>query len=428
MNSDWQSRLRELGVVRGVRNLKPASPTPPTSTPFQTNHTPVLGDWDEVQPVEKLLPGGKVVTTEVGGCFVLDHVYPLTHWHGNERLGDLLEVDAAAAASFTTDPRFQSIQFQDILFLDTETTGLWGSGTLAFMVGAAFFEGQAFVVRQYFLRDHGDETAMLLLLNELVASKAALVTFNGRSFDVPLLDGRYLMNRLETELLVKPHLDLLPPTRRLWRNRIGSCALGAVEKNVLGVRRSEDDVPGYLIPGLYLDYLRHGDARELLRVFYHNRLDMLSMVTLLYRVVRQWSRPQPTDNPHDLFSLGAWQAHLSLIHEAETTLRLAASLEASLELYHQILHQLAVILKQQERRDEAANIWMQIAATSFEDISAHIELAKHFEWREQDLAPAIQWTQQALTLLQMHPAPNPNQIADLQHRLARLERKRQRYE
>lgn len=424
MAGDWQKRLRELGVVKGVRNLKPVPTLTSESTPYYiSSHEPVFGELAEPQPIEKLLPGGQIVSTELGGCFVLDYVYPLTHWHGDDRLGDVLEMDAAATPLFANDPRFSSLQLQDFLFLDTETTGLWGAGTLAFMVGAAFFEGYACVVRQYFLRDHGDETAMLGLLNDLLNSKTALVTFNGRGFDVPLLDNRYLMNRLDTALLEKPHLDLLPVARRLWRQRIGSCALSSVEKSVLGVRRTEEDIPGYLIPSLYMDYLRHGDARELLRVFYHNRFDMLSMVTLLYRGLRQWSRPRTEDSPQDLFSLGLWQTHLGLHKEAEMTLRMAASLDVSLELYHQILHHLAALLKRQERRDEAANLWMQIAATTFEDVTAHIELAKYFEWHEGDLSPAIHWTRQALDLLQTHPTPDITLLQGLQHRLSRLERK-----
>lgn len=424
MSGNWQQRLRDLGVVKGVRNLNPAPVSAPSPLPYRTEHQPVWGDdRTEPQPLEKLLPGGQVVMTDVGGCFVLDHVYPLTYWHGQDQLGEVLTGPTNAAAEFAPDPRFQTLSCRNFLFLDTETTGLWGAGTLAFMVGAAFFEGEAFVVRQYFLRDHGDEPAMLQLLNELMARHSALVTFNGRGFDLPLLDNRYLMNRQETPLLDKPHLDLLPPSRRLWRLRLGSCALNSLEKAVLGVKRTEEDIPGFLIPSLYLDYLRHGDARELVRVFYHNRLDMLSMVTLLYRVVRQWSRPQPNDHPQDLLSLGLWQLHLNQPTTAETTLRLAASLDTPLEIYHQILYQLAAMLKQQERKDEAANIWMQIAATSFTDVTAHIELAKYYEWHEQDIRPAHHWTEQALYLLQNQTPSDTAQLNDLQHRLERLERK-----
>ena len=182
------------------------------------------------------------MATSDGECFVLDHVYRLDYQHGDDRLVDLLQFSPAAAAPFVQDARLAAHDFRDFLFLDTETTGLAGAGTLAFMVGVGFFEpsphGERFVVRQYFLRDHGDEPALLLLLDELLAEKAGLVTFNGRSFDVPLLEGRFIMNRMPTDLRDRPHLDLLHPARRLWRHRLGSCALGSLEGSLLGLRRT----------------------------------------------------------------------------------------------------------------------------------------------------------------------------------------------
>jgi tetratricopeptide (TPR) repeat protein len=302
-----------------------------------------------------------------------------------------------------------------------------GAGTLAFMVGAAFWEGDAFVVRQYFLRDHGDEPAMLLLLADLLAQKQGLITFNGRTFDLPLLDNRYLMNRLDGlagDLLERPHIDLLPPARRLWRRRLGSCALSALEKSLLGVRRTEEDVPGWLIPGLYLDYLRSGDARGLLRVFYHNQLDMLSMVTLAARVLRHFARPQNEDPTLDLVSLARWQQSLGSTAEAETTLRLAASEEVSLELYHQVLFELGALLKREGRRQEAVTFWQQIAVTAFDTVEAHVELAKYYEWEQRDFGTALSWTQQALSLVRSWPARQAELVeGDLLQRQARLERK-----
>jgi hypothetical protein len=297
------------------------------------------------------------------------------------------------------------------------------------MVGAAFWEGDAFVVRQYFLRDHGDEPAMLLLLANLLQERPGLITFNGRTFDLPLLDNRYLMNRLDEvggDLLERPHIDLLPPARRLWRRRLGSCALGALEQSLLGVRRTEEDVPGWLIPGLYVDYLRTGDARELIRVFYHNRFDMLSMVTLAARVLRHFEQPQQADHALDLVSLARWQQSLGLTTGAETNLRMAAEEEASLDIYHQVLIELGALLKRDGRRTEAVTYWQQIAVTTFDSVDAHVELAKYYEWEQQDLGTALSWTQQALTLVRSWSARDAALVEDeLLHRHARLERKLQ---
>jgi uncharacterized protein YprB with RNaseH-like and TPR domain len=434
-NDDLQAKLRRLGVVKGARQLKPSralKPAPPVDEALLRPFTPPSisqNDEDDIQPLETLLPGGELVSTADGHCFVLDQVYALDYQHGDDRLADLLALTPAAAAPFVQDERLAQHDFRDFLFLDTETTGLAGAGTLAFMVGVGFFEpskhGERFVVRQYFLRDHGDEPALLLLLDELLSEKAGLVTFNGRSFDLPLLESRFIMNRMSTDLRQRPHLDLLHPARRLWRQRLGSCALGSLEGSLLGLRRGQDDVPGWLIPSLYNHYLRSGDARELVRVFYHNQIDMVSMVTLAARVTRLLSQPDPADHPIDLYSLGRWQADLGLSEAAEQNLRLAAQGDLPLEVYHQNLTCLGLLLKRNGRAAEALPLWQQIAATSFDDVSAHEELAKYFEWQTQELSQALLWTEQALNLVnswgkrgQLHPVR-----AEMEHRLTRLQRK-----
>jgi uncharacterized protein YprB with RNaseH-like and TPR domain len=332
-----------------------------------------------------------------------------------------LQFETDHAATFCGDRRLAGVSYRDLLFIDTETTGLRGAGTIAFLVGVAFFEGDVLVVRQYFLRDHGDEPAMLMLLGDLLEERDGLITFNGRSFDLPLLDSRFLLNGLPTALLERPHIDLLPPARRLWRLRLASCALGSLEENVLGLQRSEEDVPGWLIPGLYHDYLRTGDARALTRVFYHNRIDMLSMVTLAARIVRQFSRPEPNDHPIDLLGLGRWLADLGLVTEAEETLRQAAVPEMPTELFQQALRNLGFLLKRDGRRRAASQVWQQLASVTFDDVTGHVELAKHYEWHEIDLESAHKWTRRALDLLKIDGSRDER--AALEHRMARLERK-----
>ncbi len=436
LQNDLRAKLRRLGVVKGAKQLRQSrklKPAPPVDAdglrPFATPSQPSRTRSNIIQPLERLLPGGQLVATADGECFVLDQVYNLAYQHGADRLADLLRFTPAATVPFVQDERLTQLDFRDFLFLDTETTGLAGAGTLAFMVGVGFFEqsgaGDTFVVRQYFLRDHGDEPALLLLLDELLAQKAGLITFNGRTFDLPLLESRFIMNRMATDLRERPHIDLLPPARRLWRNRLGSCALGALEGSLLGLRRSQEDVPGWLIPSLYNNYLRSGDARDLVGVFYHNQIDMVSMVTLAARVARQLSQPDPADHPIDLYSLGKWQADLGLVAAAEQNLRLAAQGDLPLALYHKNLYRLALLLKQNGRSAEALPLWQQIAATSFDDVAAHVELAKYYEWHSKELAQAALWSEQALDLVQswgrrsqQHPVR-----AELEHRLARLQRK-----
>ena len=420
MDEALLSRLRRLGVVKTARQIQP----------------PALGQRPErsrearaALSLEQLLPGGHVVATDDGGCFVIDRVFAVEHRHGDDTLADLLRNRPAAAAPYLADSRLEALDFRDFLFLDTETTGLAGAGTLAFMVGVAFFEaradgGEALVVRQFFLRDHGDERAMLRQLEGLLATRAGLITFNGRSFDVPLLDNRYLMNRLPSPLPRLPHIDLLPPARRLFRARLGSCALSALERNLLGLARTQEDVPGALIPALYYQYLRSGELGELTRVFYHNELDVLSMVTLAARIFRQLDASH-CDDPLDQLCLARWQADLGLHDRAERTLRESLDGDLPLEMYHDGLHRLAGLLKAAGRRDEAVIVWQQIAHTSTGDVAAHVELAKHYEWLEQNPAEALAWTERALALLARRPLTPNSRLAraELAHRRERLLKK-----
>ena len=185
-----------------------------------------------------------------------------------------------------------------------------------------------------------------------------------------------------------------------------------------------EDVPGYLIPSLYNAYLRHGDARELSRVFYHNQIDMVSMVTLASRVMRQFAHAAASDHPIDLYSLGKWQAALGELTTSEETLKQAVQGDLPLDTFHQALTELAALLKRQDRRAEAVPYWQQIAATSFDDIGAHLELAMYYEWQEQNLPAAATWTEQALALSQSwSPSRAALVQAELEHRLTRLQRK-----
>ncbi len=439
MGEDKLKRLRRLGVAKGTRRLKPAAPQsqekPEQHFDRRESDSPGENPGQDNLSLAVLFPGGQVIKTDYGSCFVLDKVYPLTHRHGEDILAALITTPIVAAATFTRDQRLTGLRPDDLLFLDTETTGLSGAGTIAFMVGVAFLESspvpsgrrQAFVVRQYFLRDHGDEPAMLFLLSQLLAQKKGLVTFNGRSFDLPLLDTRYMMNRLDGmvgDLRDRPHIDLLPPSRRLWRHRFTSCSLGSLEQNLLGLTRDQQDIPGWAIPGLYLDYLRNQDAREMRRVFYHNQVDMLSMATLIVRILRQFTQPQPEDHPLDLLSLGRWQMAIGQTAEAEKNLQLAATLDLPLSHYHQALYLLGSLLKRANRRSEAVPLWQQIAVTSFDDVSAHLELAKAFEWHLDDLKSARMWTEEALKLYESWDAGRDlNLQEEMLHRLHRLELK-----
>jgi hypothetical protein len=318
--------------------------------------------------------------------------------------------------------------------LDTETTGLsGGTGTLAFLVGLGTFQaerrkskGTTFHLRQFFLRDPDEEAAMLSALSDLMQDRQALVTFNGRGFDLPLLQTRYTLARMRPAWLSLPHLDLLMPSRRVWRDRLVSCALASLELNVLGVRRTHEDVPSFMIPQLYLDYLRTGDAGDMARVIYHNRYDILSMVTLAALLCRIFDNPfEQATHPADLVSLGKWYDDLGLTEQAERAFR---AVTVPGETRSHALTHLGWLLKRQERREQVVAVWKELAGANPLDVTAHVELAKHYEWHADNLEQALAWTQAALDLAaNWSPGSERDSVCDeLAHRRERLERKLKR--
>jgi uncharacterized protein YprB with RNaseH-like and TPR domain len=414
--SDTLRKLRRLGVVKGAREL--ASPPPPPA--------PAL-------PQDEVLPPGEQVETPYGICFYLQDRYPLDHVHGRSPLVTLLSHDPHAAALMTTSSQdltplaVEPFHLRRALFIDTETTGLGGgAGVLAFLIGAGYFEDDAFVLRQYFLRDPAEETAALHHLADWSESFAGLVSFNGRGFDIPLLQGRFILSRLRPPILNAPHLDLLPPSRRIWRGRFESCALGALERHVLAVQRSQDDVMSWLIPDLYRQYLRGGDNGEMRQVLYHNAVDILSMVTLAERLCRLFANPLAADvDPYERVALARWLEALHLPDQAETTYRAALDGWLPLDAQHTCLQRLAALLKGQDRRAEAVPLWIQWAMEDQSAVEAHVELAMFYEWHALELDKALAWTKQALTVVAQWPRGLRRDAAqaELVHRRTRLERK-----
>lgn len=375
---------------------------------------------------------GRFHTASDGRCFVAESFYPPGYRHGRLILPSRMELSPALATLAVPDEVLEGWEpDRRPCFLDIETTDLSGSsGTIAFVVGLGFFAQEpeeGFHLRQYFLRDPGDELAMLEALGEQLAEFRALVSFNGRAFDVPILENRFILARVPPPTAGLLHLDLLPLARRLWRYESPSCALSALERRVLGVLREQDDVPSNLIPWLYRDYLRTGDARPMKRVFYHNAMDILSMVALIGRLDSALAGPRGEleMNGAELYGLGRWYEGEGRLAEAERSYRAALEAPTTPELRRRILHSLALLLKRTGRYDEACAYWEQLALEECTEIVPCVELAKYFEWRAGDPVRAAEWARAALARAKDWPdgPACAETLAALHHRLARLERK-----
>ncbi len=409
MRKNVRQRLRDLGVIKGVRELATLPPRPRVA-------------------IEDLVPG-RFHTTSHGQCFVVEERYPLGHFHGDLTLSAFLDLKPELAAQVARDDTLASANLRRSCFLDTETTGLsGGAGTMAFVVGLGFFAEGQFHLHQHFLRDPGDEPAMAETLAAQLAEFEALISFNGIAFDVPILENRFILARiLPPPTMGLPHLDLLHPARRLWRYGLPSCSLGTLEHAVLGVLREQDDVPGGVIPLIYRDYLRTGDAREIKRILYHNAVDILSLVTLAARLCRIFAQPWANAelNGAEFYGLGRWYASEGRLADTERAYRASIASNLAPDLRAKALRDLAHLLKRAGRRAEAFAYWQQLALEATDDILAHVELAKYFEWHVPDLTLAAGWTRAAIAQVEhwFGEERRSGALTDLRHRLERLEQK-----
>jgi len=429
-------RLRKLGLKRGARGL--ARPHEPRAAV-------------EVSP----LPG-EVVETPFGSAWVRTARYSLTE---RPDLAEWLDTTPVTLAALGRDPRLEALAPASAAFIDTETTGLSiGTGTYTFLIGIGTYElgeetgflehrsgratseetrfldniSGAFVVRQFFMRSPAEERAQLHLVEEALNNCTGVVSFNGRAFDLPLLQNRFILARRPLPLAGAPHLDLLPPARRLWRARIGSCTLGNLEQSVLGMERAEDDVPGWMIPDIYRDYYRTGVATEMMaRVFYHNLVDITSLPVLAARMARFFRWPDCAEqlgslHPLECTSLARCYEGLGWQDAGEAAYRSALAAPLDDTDRTKAMRNLSFLLKRQGRRAEAAALWEEwISSVPGDDLTPYIELAKHHEWHTKDLATARGWTAWALQIAEGWTSDYARDVtlAELRHRLARLERK-----
>lgn len=254
----------------------------------------------ESAPPEEL-PGAEVETTYG------------KHWetevesssHGDFRFAHLSDL-APDALTAISDGAISDVAAERIAFLDTETTGLaGGSGTLAFLIGIGRLDGERFRVRQFLIRDFAEEASALHAVATEMESCDLLVTYNGRAYDEPLLQSRYVLSRIPSPFGRVPHLDLLHGARRLWKMRFDSCRLVELEARILGYTR-HGDVPGNLIPQIYFDSLRTGRPGRLAGILQHNALDILSLAALTAILPGKFTNRGSVSHAAEMVGLGRW--------------------------------------------------------------------------------------------------------------------------
>ena len=405
MDSKLSEKLKALGVKTKATDLPPPKPKS-------------LFDIDSVVD-------GAFYSTPRGDVFIVDQIYLPDYRHGASPL--LPSLPLSLISQWANDSRLAEMPLSRFAFLDTETSGLsGGTGTYAFMVGIARFVEDQFVLRQFFMRDPAEESMMLEAIANFLAPAQALVTFNGKSFDAPLLATRYRLHHIPVPFEDYAHLDLLPLARRLWRDRLESRALKYLEQHVLGLTRSSEEVPGYEIPWLYFDYLRTGDARPLAGVFYHNAMDVVAMSALLAHINEAMEHPYDGRVEHglDFVALGKLFEDLGNWEEAARLFERGLELNLTESDFGLAVKRLSILQKRRGDFNEAIRLWETAAANGH--VYAHIEMAKYYEHKCRDATTALKWTRSALEHVEHADLAGYMRkywLEEINHRLERLERK-----
>ncbi len=398
-------RLKSLGVKIGTKGLPP----PQAHKSF---------------PIEDIVSGRFV---EMGNSltYLIEEDFSTNYIHG--QVGLQIVTKPLTIAEWAGDHSIAERDPESLVFLDTETSGLaGGTGTFAFLIGVGRYTQEGFHLAQFFMRDPLEEPALLLALEEFLAPCQTVVSFNGKAFDVPLLNTRYTLQGWKSPFRNLAHVDLLHLARRLWRDRLPSRTLGNLEVQILQASRTDEEIPGWMIPQLYFDFLRDGDARPLKRVFYHNAMDVVSLAALLNHTSSLLEAPL-NQSPIEYVDVAAVARLLEDLGRNEKATQLYEKcLQAELpeEIYNDILYRLSMIHKHNSNYPAAISLWEQ--ATSDRQLYAYEELAKYYEHRAQNPELALKWSHLAMDQIDSYATLDPEKERwriEFHHRLTRLQRK-----
>ena len=359
---------------------------------------------------------GQVVETPYGQHFETEKLWERHRRHGSMDISNLIELPEDLLGPLSGGEVRDSPPGR-WAFLDTETTGLaGGTGTCAFLIGVGRICPEGFRLRQFFMRDYGEESSLLWALAQHLGEFDVLVTYNGKAYDQPLLETRFRMARARPPFSRLAHLDLLHGARRLWKLRVESCRLVDLENQILGVER-EGDLPGEMIPYVYFEYLRTQEAFRVVPIFHHNAIDILTLACLTGIVPFAFRSPGDAGLVHgaDLVGLARWFLKSEQRERALELMRRAVDLGLRDDLLFRTLWEIAALEKKMKRESAALEILRDLSSSRNPyRIAALEELAKHHEHRERDYARALDLIRHAIAL---------EDSAELRRREARLERR-----
>ena len=442
---DLKSRLRAIvkppqsssegGLTR--RSLGEGGLTPVRELTYE----PDVGGYEAGPTIDRVgeILGGRAASNDFGQCLVIDRRYESDRWHGDVRISECEIGDVNSLGLL--DPGLSGACASAMgrtVFIDLETTGLsGGAGTVAFLVGCGYYDLGAFQVRQFLLTSYSAERALLTAVAEFFDDAELIVSYNGKTFDVPVMETRWQFHRMEMPLEGVPHFDALHTARRLWKPRAedpadGGCRLSTLERMLFDVRRV-GDVPGFEIPSRFFQFMRTGDPRPLEPVLEHNRLDLVSLAAVTARAVRLVEEGADGCCDGQALAVGRIYERAGLVERAEGCYRRAATSD-SIEIRCESLYRLGLRCRRERRFSEAAALWREIVSVTESRSARRNEtvavlrqcaveaLAIHHEHREVDLQTARELA--LFALKENRDGGKGSRRADgYRHRLARLERK-----
>lgn len=365
---------------------------------------------------------GKTLSNSLGEFVIKETIFPMDYQHGIVRLSNQVAIETINRTAKITHPT----EVGKMLFIDTETTGLsGGTGTFAFLVGVGQFTANGFTLRQMIIRGPEEEPAMLLHLLNALKKDSSFVTFNGKSFDVPLLQNRMIINRFQANLKEFPHVDVLHLSRKLWRRKLDSCALHDLEVSILGFKRTAEDVPGWMIPDLYFEYLRTKDPARLSEVVYHNAQDILSLAAIFIHIAKILEQNEQNDDidVDDLIAISRVYRDVGWQDISTRILQSCIEGECTPEQITEICAILGLYYKKNGGLTKAVEYWSKAANNG--DLQSAIELAMYYEHTQKDTGKALEWCNIILKNIDIHKTSGDTKIhKDLIKRINRLNMKR----
>jgi uncharacterized protein len=320
-----------------------------------------------------------------------------------------------------------TFSLKNIVFLDIETTNLSiGSGSFAFLVGLCYFTKHNIQTNLFFIEDPIDEPALLDCLDDELSKFDVISSYNGKSFDIPLLRNRFIMQKITSDCLQKTHIDLLHVSRKIWKARINNCRLADIEREILKYSRSDVEIPGWLVPQIYFDFLKQKNPQLLNGVFYHNKIDVLSLAALFQNITLSLNGDDSIDTLEglDLTSIGQIYQKLGQKKLSQTYYDLGLKKGVDNKNTASVHKNLGLLKKKHLDWDGAIYHWK--IATTYNDLESCIELAKYYEHNLKNYLIALVWTTKANLILNLSKKENLSKIKveeKIIHRKNRLLRK-----